>query len=54
MPPGWYILLLICALCGAGAWYIRNFTEKVEWLRLTAAIGICSMLALVLWTWQIT
>jgi hypothetical protein len=54
MPPGWYILLLVCALCGAGVWYLSNFTQKVEWLRLLSGIGICSMLALVIWTWQIT
>lgn len=54
MPAGWYILLLVCALCGAGVWYVSNFTQKVEWIRLLAGIGICSMLALVIWTWQIT
>ena len=54
MPPGWYLLLLICAVCGALAWYTRNFTEKIEFLRLVAGIGICSMIALVIWTWQIT
>jgi hypothetical protein len=54
MPPGWYVLLLIVALCGGGAWYVRNFTHKVELLRLIAGIGICSMVALVWWTWQVT
>jgi len=45
--------LLVTALCGGGSWYIRHFTQKVELLRLTAGIGISSMLALVFWTWQI-
>ena len=53
MPPGWYALLLLVALCGAGAWYVRHFTQKVELLRLLAGVGICSMLALVWWTWQV-
>jgi hypothetical protein len=54
MPPGWYMLMLVCAICGAGVWYLTNFTQKLEWVRLVAGIGICSMLALVIWTWQIT
>ncbi len=52
MPTAWYLLLAIASICGVGAWYIRNFTQRVDLLRIFAFIGSIAMGMLVIWTWQ--
>jgi|TARA_Y100000815_G_scaffold139806_1_gene126441 hypothetical protein len=43
------MLLLLCAIAGISTWYLGNFTDRVELTKLTAFIGICSMVALTIW-----
>jgi hypothetical protein len=52
MPTAWYILLAIVSFCGVGAWYIRNFTQRVDLLRIFAFTGSIAMGALLIWTWK--
>jgi len=49
-PPLWYFLLFLVNFFGVISWYLRNYTEKVELLRLTSISGIISMLTLLFWT----
>ena len=40
---------MVCAIAGVSTWYLSNFTDR-EWLvRLSALIGISSMLTMVAW-----
>ena len=43
------MLFLLCAIAGISTWYLANFTARVELNKLTAFIGICSMVALTIW-----
>ena len=49
LPAGSEMLLLLCAIAGISTWYLGNFTDRVELTKLTAFIGICSMVALTIW-----
>ena len=49
-PPLWYFLLFLVNFFGVISWYLSNYTEKVELLRLTSISGIISMLTLLFWT----
>ncbi|MEE2758630.1 MAG: hypothetical protein VYA86_01475 [Candidatus Thermoplasmatota archaeon] len=51
MPGAWWLLLSICSVLGVGTWYLRNFTENDELMRLVAFSGIACMISLVAWTW---
>jgi hypothetical protein len=53
MPGAWWLLLSVCSMLGVGTWYLRNFTEKDELMRLCAFSGIACMISLVLWTWTL-
>ena len=49
-PALWYFLLFLVSFFGVISWYLNNYTEKVELLRLTSISGIISMLSLLFWT----
>jgi len=40
---------LICAIAGVSTWYLSNFTDREGLVRLSALIGISSMLTMVAW-----
>ena len=52
-PAGWYVLLFLVSLFGIGTWYIRNFTERVDLLRLFAFSGSICMICLLIWTYEL-
>jgi len=43
------VLLLVCAIAGVTTWYLSNFTDREGLARLSAFIGISSMLTLLAW-----
>jgi len=43
------VLLLVCAIAGVSTWYLTNFTDREVLARLSALIGISSMLTMVAW-----
>ena len=47
----WYILWVFVAIFGVLTWYLRNFTQRVQATKLSAMLGVISMLTLVTWTW---
>ena len=49
--PLWYILWAFVAIFGVLTWYLRNFTQRVQATKLSAMLGVISMLTLVIWTW---
>jgi hypothetical protein len=49
--PLWYILWAFVAIFGVLTWYLRNFTQRVQATKLSAMLGVISMLSLVTWTW---
>ncbi len=49
--PLWYILWVFVAIFGVLTWYLRNFTQRVQATKLSAMLGVISMLTLVTWTW---
>ena len=53
MPGAWWLLLSICSILGVGTWYLRNFSERDELMRLCAFTGIACMISLVAWTWSL-
>lgn len=50
-PIAWYGLWVVVSMCGVVSWYLRNFTQRVQTLRLVALTGVASMATLVTWTW---
>ena len=40
-------------MLGVATWYLRNFTERDELVRLSAFSGIACMISLVVWTWTL-
>ena len=53
LPNAWWILLSLCSILGVLTWYLRNFTERDELMRLSAFTGIALMVALVCWTFTL-
>jgi len=49
-PPLWYALWVIIAFCGVGTWYLRNFTKKVQLIKIVALTGVVAMVSMVMWT----
>ena len=49
--PLWYILWVSVAIFGVLTWYLRNFTQRVQATKLSAMLGVISMITLVTWTW---
>lgn len=49
--PLWYVLWVAVAFFGVLTWYLDKFGKKQELVRISAIVGIISMLSLVLWTW---
>ena len=49
LPAGSELLLLVCAIAGLSTWYLSNFTDRVDLTKLTAFVGVCSMVTLVFW-----
>jgi CHASE2 domain-containing sensor protein len=49
--PLWYILWALVAIFGVLTWYLRNFTQRVQATKLSALLGVVSMITLVTWTW---
>ena len=49
--PLWYILWAFVAVFGVLTWYLRNFTQRVQATKLSAMLGVISMITLVTWTW---
>jgi hypothetical protein len=49
LPEGSEVLLLVCAIAGVSTWYLANFTDREGLARLSALIGISSMLTMVAW-----
>jgi hypothetical protein len=49
-PPAWYGLWLLVMVFGVLTWFLRNFTQRVEATRLSALLGVASMLTLLSWT----
>jgi hypothetical protein len=50
MPDGWWLLLSACSILGVSTWYLRNFSERDDLMRLCAFTGIACMLSLLGWT----
>jgi len=53
LPALWWALLAVCAICGVGTWWLRNFTAYEEMTKLVAFTGIATMISLVIWTWTL-
>ncbi|MDP6907087.1 MAG: hypothetical protein QF440_06685 [Candidatus Thalassarchaeaceae archaeon] len=53
LPGAWWFLLAMCSILGVATWYLRNFTEHDNAVKLTAYSGIACMLALVFWTFTL-
>ncbi len=49
-PGAWYALWVMIMIFGVLTWFLRNFTERVEATRLSAFLGVMSMLTLLSWT----
>lgn len=49
-PATWYGLWVCVMVFGVTTWFLRNFTERVEATRLSALLGVMSMLTLLVWT----
>lgn len=49
--PLWYVLWVAVAFFGVLTWYLDKFGKKQELVRISAIVGIISMVSLVLWTW---
>ena len=49
--PIWYFLWVAVAFFGMLTWYLDKFSKKQEFVRISALIGVVSMLSLVIWTW---
>ena len=49
--PLWYILWALVAFFGVLTWYLRNFTQRVQATKMSALLGVVSMITLVTWTW---
>ena len=49
-PSAWYALWVMVMVFGVLTWFLRNFTERVEATRLSALLGVMSMLTLLSWT----
>ena len=49
--PLWYILWALVAFFGVLTWYLRNFTQRVQATKMSAVLGVVSMITLVTWTW---
>ena len=49
-PASWYALWVLVMVFGVTTWYLRNFSERLEATRLSALLGVASMLTLLLWT----
>ncbi|MBN17406.1 MAG: hypothetical protein CMB37_04535 [Euryarchaeota archaeon] len=50
MPSGWWLLMSLCSFFGVLTWYLRNFTNRDDMLRISAFTGIACMLSLLFWT----
>ena len=50
MPDSWWLLMSACSILGVATWYLRNFTDRDELMRLCAFTGIACMLSLLGWT----
>ncbi|MEC8926802.1 MAG: hypothetical protein VYB17_00910 [Candidatus Thermoplasmatota archaeon] len=50
MPGGWWLLMAACSVLGVATWYLRNFSERDDLMRLFAFSGIACMLSLLGWT----
>ncbi|MDP6900210.1 MAG: hypothetical protein QGF94_05185 [Candidatus Thalassarchaeaceae archaeon] len=50
LPNAWWVLLSICSILGVVTWYMHNFTDREDLVKLFAFSGIATMLALVGWT----
>ena len=46
LPEGSEILLMLVALSGVSTWYLSNFTQYEAAVRLSALLGVASMLSL--------
>ena len=49
-PGAWYALWVMVMVFGVLTWFLRNVTERVEATRLSALLGVMSMLTLLSWT----
>jgi hypothetical protein len=49
LPEGSVVLLMVCTIAGVSTWYLSNFTDRDGLAKLSALIGISSMLTLVAW-----
>lgn len=49
-PATWYGLWFMVMFFGVTTWYLRNFSERVEATRLSALLGVVSMITLLSWT----
>ena len=46
LPEGSEILLMLVAISGVLTWYLSNFTQHEAAVRLSALLGVASMLSL--------
>jgi len=46
LPEGSDFLLMMVALSGVSTWYLSNFTQYEAAIRLSALLGVASMLTL--------
>ncbi len=46
LPEGSEIILMLVAISGVSTWYLSNFSENETAVRLSALLGVASMLTL--------
>jgi len=46
LPEGSEIILMLVAMSGVSTWYLSNFSENETAVRLSALLGVASMLTL--------
>ena len=46
LPEGSEFLLMMVAVSGVSTWYLSNFTQNEAAIRLSAILGVASMLTL--------
>ncbi|MDE0857903.1 MAG: hypothetical protein OSA38_04980 [Candidatus Poseidoniaceae archaeon] len=49
-PATWYGLWVMVMFFGVTTWFLRNFSERIEATRLSALLGVVSMVTLLMWT----
>ena len=46
LPPGSIVLLSLISISGVFTWWLNNFTQRKELVKIFATLGIASMVSL--------